>query len=80
MYVRGGFRGRKVSDTLIAAVTALAQSEGAEYLLLGVHTQNTSAIALYERNGFSPWGMLPGALKVDGIYWDELQMVRRLAL
>jgi GNAT superfamily N-acetyltransferase len=79
MYVRGGFRGQGVGDALIEAVTALARGEGAELLILGVHTKNLSAQALYERHGFNRFGMLPSALKVDGVYWDEIHMVRSLA-
>jgi GNAT superfamily N-acetyltransferase len=79
MYVRGAFRGQGVGDALIEAVTAMAQGEGAEFLILGVHTKNLSAQALYERHGFKRFGMLPGALKVDGVYWDEIHMVRSLA-
>jgi RimJ/RimL family protein N-acetyltransferase len=78
MYVRGGFRGQGVGDALIEAVTALARGEGAELVVLGVHTKNLSAQALYERQGFKRFGMLPGALKVDGVYWDEIHMVRLL--
>jgi GNAT superfamily N-acetyltransferase len=79
MYVRGGFRGQGVGDALIEAVIALARGEGAELVLLGVHTKNLSAQALYERHGFKRFGMLPGALKVDGVSWDEIHMVRSLA-
>jgi ribosomal protein S18 acetylase RimI-like enzyme len=78
MYVRGGFRGQGVGDALIEAVTALARGEGAEFVVLGVQTKNLSAQALYERHGFKRFGMLPGALKVDGVYWDEIHMVRAL--
>ncbi|MDB5734056.1 MAG: putative GCN5-related N-acetyltransferase [Alphaproteobacteria bacterium] len=78
LYVRGAFRGQGVGDALIEAVTALAWDEGAEFVVLGVHTKNLSAQALYERHGFKAFGMLPGALKVDGVYWDEIHMVRLL--
>jgi RimJ/RimL family protein N-acetyltransferase len=78
MYVRGGFRGQGVGDALIEAVTALARGEGAEFLVLGVHTQNLSAQALYARHDFKQFGMLPGALKVAGVYWDEIHMLRLL--
>ncbi len=66
MYVRDGFRGQGVGDALIEAVAALARSESAEFLVLGVHTRNLPAQALYDRHGFRAFGMLPGALKVDG--------------
>ncbi len=79
MYVRSDFRGQGVGDALIEAVAAMARSEGAELLILGVHTKNLSAQALYGRHGFAQFGMLPGALKVDGEYWDEIHMVRSLA-
>jgi RimJ/RimL family protein N-acetyltransferase len=46
---------------------------------LGVNTENTAAIALYESLGFETFGVERGFMLVDGVLHDELHMVRTVA-
>lgn len=56
MWVEPAFRGRGLSDLLVAAVMAWARREGAETLALWVVDGNDRALGLYERLGFEATG------------------------
>jgi RimJ/RimL family protein N-acetyltransferase len=45
-----------------------------EEIRLSVVTANPEAVRLYEKAGFSAYGLERRALKVDGRYYDELLM------
>lgn len=53
-------RGKGVAVALMESAIALALEKGAEVLALEVRSTNASAIALYERFGFSRCGVRPG--------------------
>ena len=46
-------------------------------LYLTVYSNNKRAIRLYEREGFSMVGVLPGWLKHEGKYLDRIYMVHK---
>ncbi len=48
------YRGRGIADRLMEALIAQAQIAGATSMLLEVRSDNSAAIALYERHGFEP--------------------------
>ncbi|MDD9902127.1 MAG: GNAT family N-acetyltransferase [Rhodospirillaceae bacterium] len=77
MYVRDTARGRGVGQMLVEAVVADAAAQF-ESILLTVATANDGARRLYERCGFETYGIEPRSLKVDGVYYDEALMYRRL--
>jgi ribosomal-protein-alanine N-acetyltransferase len=52
-----GFRGKGIGRMLLEETIKLAKSMGIEKILLEVSTQNTVAIALYEKFGFKRVGM-----------------------
>lgn len=56
LWVDPGARGRGVGDELVTCVTAWAQAEGYNQLVLWVTEGNGHAEALYERSGFSRTG------------------------
>ncbi|HEY2225469.1 GNAT family N-acetyltransferase [Actinomycetospora sp.] len=63
MWVEPAFRGRGLSDLLVAALMAWARREGAQTLALWVVDGNDRALGLYERLGFEATGErqpLPG--------------------
>jgi GNAT superfamily N-acetyltransferase len=67
MWVEPAFRGRGLSDLLVAAVMAWTRREGAETLALWVVDGNDRALGFYERVGFEATGErqpLPGAPEV----------------
>ena len=55
------------------------RTNGFEQLELGVCSDNTRAIHLYEKFGFERCGTMPHAFKLkDGTYRDEIMMVKML--
>jgi RimJ/RimL family protein N-acetyltransferase len=79
VYTRADWRGTGVADALLEACVSYAGMLGLRLVRLGVVTSNTSAIRLYQRCGFQVYGVEPEALYVNGIYYDELLMARRIA-
>jgi RimJ/RimL family protein N-acetyltransferase len=78
VYTRADWRGTGVANALLEACVAYARELGLRLVKLGVVTTNASAIRLYQRCGFSVYGVEPEAIQHDGVYYDELLMVRRI--
>ena len=78
VYTRPDWRGTGVADALLEACVAYAGMLGLRLVRLGVVTSNASAIRLYVRCGFQVYGVEPESLHVNGIYYDELLMARRI--
>ncbi|HVV64006.1 MAG TPA: GNAT family N-acetyltransferase [Rhizomicrobium sp.] len=78
MYVREEARGTGLADALMHAAIDLA-SRQMEQLKLTVNAQNARAVRFYERHGFREIGRIPKSLFVDGRYYDELLMLRRVS-
>lgn len=77
MYVAGEARGRGVGAALLAALVARARAAGLERLTVAV-TVGNPARRLYERAGFTVWGVEPCALKVAGRCLDEAWLTLEL--
>lgn len=78
MYVSPEYRRSGVGSRLLEhALPYVWQSLGVAQVHLGVHTGNTSALALYRRFGFEVWGTERAALIVAGEPQDEHHMVCR---
>lgn len=75
VYVRENRRGSGVVDAVMTALLAHA-TEHVEQIHLSVAATNERAIGFYRRLGFESFGTEPRALKVNGIYIDELLMVK----
>jgi RimJ/RimL family protein N-acetyltransferase len=78
VYTHPSWRGTGVADALLEACVAYARQLGMRLVQLGVVTTNASAIRLYLRCGFQVYGVEPESLFVDGTYYDELLMARRI--
>jgi RimJ/RimL family protein N-acetyltransferase len=78
VYVRPEWRGAGIADALIAACVEWARGLELRLVTLSVATTNAAAIRCYVRCGFSVYGMEPELIYYDGIYYDELLMVRHL--
>ena len=76
-YVEPFHQRRGIGSALLAAIIDAAR-DLVEQVTLTVVQQNTFAIALYERFGFSVYGVEPRALKTSQGYSDEVLMVRIL--
>lgn len=78
VYTHPAWRGTGVADALLNACVAYARGLGMRVLHLGVVVSNISALGLYLRNGWSVYGVDPESIFYDGIYYDELMMLKRL--
>ncbi|MEU0003749.1 GNAT family N-acetyltransferase [Streptomyces sp. NPDC006314] len=76
--VAGEARGRGIGRALIRAAVEEARRRGARRLTLRVLGHNTPARTLYESEGFTVEGVLPGEFHLDGRYVDDVLMGRRL--
>lgn len=56
IYLLGRFQGGGIGKQMVSAAITHAKSAAAKRLLLGVYARNKSAIAFYERMGFSKLG------------------------
>jgi RimJ/RimL family protein N-acetyltransferase len=79
VYVTPGWRGHRLAEALLETCAAWAGAAGVRALRLTVNATNTAALRCYLRCGFSVCGLEPESLFWDGVYYDELIMVRRLA-
>jgi ribosomal protein S18 acetylase RimI-like enzyme len=79
MMVRTERRNAGIGQKLLTAcIEAARRADGLELLTLTVTSSNSSAIRLYERAGFTRFGSLPHAIKVDGRYHAKDHMVLTL--
>jgi len=73
--VRKAFWGAGIGTCLMNELIDFAkQTNKLEIVHLGVRSDNTRAIALYERLGFQKIGSYPGFFKIDGKFYDEVLM------
>ena len=76
MMVRESARWQGIGRALLdALIDAAREPAGLELLTLTVTEVNANAVRLYERCGFSRFGTLHKAIKVDGQYHDKVHMV-----
>ena len=78
VYVRECRRGSGLAEAVMGAVLDHAGTR-VEQVHLSVAAANERAVNLYRRLGFEPYGTEPRALMVNGIYIDELLMVKFLS-
>lgn len=71
--------GLGLGGILLRETLRIAKENGFEQVELGVFSDNTRAIHVYQREGFQTVGIQPRAFKLkDGTYRDEVLMVRFL--
>lgn len=76
VYVAPVARGIGVSDLIMTTLMNAAKAVGIWQLELFVNEENTPAIALYTRHGFTEMGKIPNAiLGADGLE-NDLMMIR----
>jgi ribosomal protein S18 acetylase RimI-like enzyme len=77
MYVAPTSREKGVGRRLLSAALAFAATmDGVSQVMLVVTADNSAAVALYESMGFESFGVEPGAFRVAGVLYDDIQMVR----
>jgi ribosomal protein S18 acetylase RimI-like enzyme len=72
------YRGKGVGKRLLDAAIKHASDIGLEKVELTVYTTNTAAIKLYKNSGFSEIGIIHRYRKLDGKYFDCLEMEKFL--
>ena len=79
MYVAAENARRGVGARLVDALVAHATARGSlDALVLTVTAGNDGAQRLYERAGFTRFGLEPGAVRVGGRSYDKVHMIRWL--
>ena len=77
--VRKVYWGCGLGSYLMQLAIDQTRANGFEQLELGVYSDNSRAIHLYEKFGFERYGIQPRAFKLkDGTYRDEIIMVKML--
>jgi ribosomal protein S18 acetylase RimI-like enzyme len=77
MFVRPEARRLGIARHLVAHALRVAEGmPGVRQVTLTVTSRNTGARHLYEAHGFTAYGVAPEALFVDGVYHDDVLMVR----
>jgi ribosomal protein S18 acetylase RimI-like enzyme len=77
MYTRPEARGTGLATALVGSLIEHAR-EYVEQIQLTVISSNSRARRFYQRRGFSEYGLEKKALKYNGVYFDEVLMVRFL--
>lgn len=76
VYMLPEYRGKGIAKRVLQTVIEKAKTlPNLELLHLGVNPANKPVVRLYESVGFTKWGCELKALKVNGEYVDEDQMV-----
>jgi RimJ/RimL family protein N-acetyltransferase len=75
MFVSRAAHGQGIASDLIARCADFAKFSGQfGQLILTVTASNQHVVRLYERCGFTSYGLLPRAICVDGVFHDKLLM------
>lgn len=79
VFVNPSYRGQGIAGTLLAAATTHASAEwNTIQLMLCVNAENVAAKNLYTSQGFEPFGLEPRAMQINGRFYDEEHMCKRL--
>jgi ribosomal protein S18 acetylase RimI-like enzyme len=70
------YRGQGIGRRMLAAALELAWARGIRRAELNVRSDNTAAIALYQRFGFVEEGTCRNYICIDGVDYDALLMAR----
>jgi ribosomal protein S18 acetylase RimI-like enzyme len=77
MYVAPTHRGQGLGRKLMLhAFQAAASMDGVTQVTLEVTAGQEPAIALYESLGYVAYGLEKRALRIDGVFYDEIRMAR----
>ena len=79
LYVAPEHAGRGVGAALVAAVVQHAVAHPLALLVLTVTDGNQAAQALYERAGFTSFGVEPDAIRVNGVRLGKRHMALQLS-
>jgi ribosomal protein S18 acetylase RimI-like enzyme len=72
--VLASYRGKGIGRALMMSALKAAQAKGLTRVELTVRENNKNAIALYKKLGFKAEGYHPKAIKINGIYENQMSM------
>ncbi len=78
LYVHPDHRHQGHAKKLISHITDLAKQHGIEQIFINCNRKNQPAQKLYQSLGFTEYGVKSKAVKWQGEYDDEVQMVKEL--
>ena len=78
IYVDARARGRGVGRALVGRAVVAAPGLGIDRLLATIFAHNAPSVALFERYGFTRWGLLPGIAVLDEVRRDVVLLGREL--
>ncbi|MDN3612516.1 GNAT family N-acetyltransferase [Vibrio ostreicida] len=79
IYVKSDYRGQGIAaDLLNASFYRAFERPDIAQLQLSVVVDNTHAIALYERAGFTSYAIEADAIRAEGQSYDEMHMVKKI--
>ena len=76
IFIKKGYRDKGIGELMMQQALKYANKEGIKIVKLSVFANNDRAIHLYKKLGFKKVGLLKGALKDKGRYFDEIIMVK----
>ena len=65
IYVDENQRGKRLGQTLLDDMLALAPTLGIRNVIAVIFAHNQPSVKMFEKNGFSLWGMLPNVCELD---------------
>lgn len=74
MGIHKGYRGKGLGTHLLTKALKHAKMLGLEKVELSVYTENARAIYLYRKFGFKDIGVIRNYRKLNGVYFDCLEM------
>jgi ribosomal protein S18 acetylase RimI-like enzyme len=78
VYVCPEWRSLGIAGQLMASCIEWARARRLKLVKLAVVTTNVAAIRSYARYGFRVYGIDPQALQYEGVFYDELLMMREV--
>jgi RimJ/RimL family protein N-acetyltransferase len=78
VYVKPAWRGFHICEAILNEVIKWVTENDMSVIYLGVTVSEKSAIRCYSRCGFMEYGIEPKAIFYNGIYYDQILMVKLL--
>lgn len=78
VYVKAEFRRRGLARSLMDACLHWSKENEAAIVKLAIVIPNPGVYSFYKGYGFKPYGTEPKAVKIDGVYYDEILMFKEI--
>lgn len=78
VYLKPDWRGLRIAEAILNEIFKWSVENEVTVIYLGVTIAENSAIRCYQRCGFKEYGIEPKAIFYNGVYYDQLLMVKLL--